>query len=147
MFDEIFRNWILKNEKACFFKIDDSRQHDYCISFSNCQNFHLLQNKFFKTAFAIDLCFNVFRNCKQHCQKFATFEIFCSNVNILSNLKIHKCNFIAIRRNLNRILKRFHEINSFVRVQLFQIFMKWYCQIRLMLCFVNIIIIKKFKTS
>ena len=113
-----------KDEKACFSRVDDSRQHDYCISFSDCQNLHLLQNKLLKTASAVDLCLDVLRGCKQHYQELATFGIFCPSVDILSNLKTHKCNFIAIRRNLDRILERSHGISSLVRVRVSQVFMK-----------------------
>ena len=61
----------LKDDKACFSKVDSTDDKDYAVAFSDSQDLQMLRQKFLRAASTLYSCLTVVETCASYCSQFS----------------------------------------------------------------------------
>ncbi len=96
----------MKDEKACFSRVGKQFQHDYAVTFEDCQRVQNLREKLLRTIVVLDAHLEVANGCEMHCRTLASSKLGPMGLNLSSELDSHSAQLRTHRRNVANILER-----------------------------------------
>jgi hypothetical protein len=92
-----------KDEKACFSRVGIEYDHDYKLTFSDCQNLQLLRQKLLRASSVLDACLDVTSGCADHCIRLTNMKLVDSSGRGLSEIEYYKRQLMQHRHTISRI--------------------------------------------
>ncbi|KAF1990668.1 hypothetical protein K402DRAFT_201327 [Aulographum hederae CBS 113979] len=91
------------DRKACFSSVHTMASEDFTVSFTDCQNLQVLQQKIHKAITVLDCNFDIVRGCLAHCQRLIDSNLTSIGKQALAELETCYKQLEVHRREINRI--------------------------------------------